>query len=55
MLKIWGLLVKGLQSYQLSKLEVTRKDLPTGPAPLEPVGPGSNPDEVESFSKFDER
>ena len=23
MLKIWGLLVKGLQSYQLSKLEVT--------------------------------
>ena len=32
-LKIWGLLVKGLQSYQLSKLEVTRKSLPTGPGP----------------------
>ena len=23
------------------------------PAPLKPVGPGSNPGEVESFSKFD--
>ena len=32
-LKIWGLLVKGLQSYQLSKLEVTRKSLPTSPGP----------------------
>ena len=25
------------------------------PAPLEAVGPGSNPGEVESFSKFDGR
>ena len=30
-LKIWGLLVKGLQSYQLSKLEVTRKSLLSSP------------------------
>ena len=47
-LKIWGLLVKGLQSYQLSKLEVTRKSLPTGPGPsrtswpMMRVVPGSN-------------
>ena len=31
MLKIWGLLVKGLKSYQLSKLEVSRKSLPLWP------------------------
>ena len=30
-LKIWGLLVKGLQSYQLSKLEFSRKSLPLRP------------------------
>ena len=40
MLKIWGLLVKGLQSYQLSKLEVTRKSLPTGPGPSRTSRPG---------------
>ena len=39
-LKIWGLLVKGLQSYQLSKLEVTRKSLPTGPGPSRTSRPG---------------
>ena len=39
-LKIWGLLVKGLQSYQLSKLEVTRKSLPTGPGPSQTSRPG---------------
>ena len=38
-LKIWGLLVKGLQSYQLSKLEVTRKSLPTGPGPSQTSRP----------------
>ena len=31
MIKIWGLQIKGLQSYQLSKLEVSRKSLPQGP------------------------
>ena len=31
MLKILGLQVKGPQSYQLSKLEVSRKSLPSGP------------------------
>ena len=30
-----------------------KKSLPSGPSPLEPVGPGSIPGEVESFSKFD--
>ena len=39
-LKIWGLLVKGLQSYQLSKLEVTRKSLPSGPGPSRISRPG---------------
>ena len=39
-LKIWGLLVKGLQSYQLSKLEVTRKSLPTSPGPSRTSRPG---------------
>ena len=39
-LKIWGLLVKGFQSYQLSKLEVTRKSLPTGPGPSRTSWPG---------------
>ena len=39
-LKIWGLLVKGLQSYQLSKLEVTRKSLPTSPGPSRTSWPG---------------
>ena len=39
-LKIWGLLVKGLQSYQLSKLEVTRKSLPTSPGPSWTNRPG---------------
>ena len=38
--KIWGLLVKGLQSYQLSKLEVTRKSLLTGPGPSRTSRPG---------------
>ena len=37
MLKIWDQKVKGLPA----------------PAPLELVGLGSNPGEVESFSKFD--
>ena len=54
-LKIWGLLVKGLQSYQLSKLEVSKKSLPYGPGPSRPVCPGSIPGEVKSFSKFDGR
>ena len=40
--------------------EVSKKSLPSGPAPLEPVGPGSNgpgsnPGEVESVTKFDGR
>ena len=30
-----------------------KRILPSGPAPLEPVGLGSIPGEVESFSKFD--
>ena len=43
MLKIWGLQIKGLQSYQLSKLE----------APLEPVGPDLSSPRVKPFSQFD--
>ena len=39
-LKIWGLLVKGLQSYQLSKLVVTRKSLPRSPGPSRTSWPG---------------
>ena len=31
MLTVWGLYIKGLQSYQLSKLEVSRKSLPLRP------------------------
>ena len=45
--------MKGIQSSQLSKLEVTRKSLPTGPDPSWPVCPDLIPGEVESFSKFD--
>ena len=30
-----------------------KKSLSSGQAPLELVGPGSNPGKVESFSKFD--
>ena len=52
MLKILGLLIKGLQSYQLSKLEVSRKVCLPAPATLEPIGPRSRSPGVKSFSKF---
>ena len=51
MLKIWGLQVKWPQSYQLSKLEVSRKSSPSGP--LELVSPVSRLPAVKLFSKFD--
>ena len=40
MLKVWGLYIKGLQSYQLSKLKVSRKSLPLGPGPTQTSRPG---------------
>ena len=40
LLNIWGLNVKGLQSCQLSKLEVSRKSLPPGPSPSRSSRPG---------------
>ena len=43
MLKIWGLSVKGPQSYQLLKLGSQKKVCHPAPAPLEPVSQGSNP------------
>ena len=39
MLKILGLYVKGPQSYQLSKLEVSRISLPSGPGPSQTTRP----------------
>ena len=42
MLKILGLQVKGLQSYQLSKLEFSKKVCRFAPALFKPVGPDSS-------------
>ena len=50
-LKIWGLLVKVLQSYQLSKLEFTRKSLPTGPGPTRISRPRFEPGHLQIILK----
>ena len=50
-LLILGLQIKGLQSYQLSKLEVSRISLPSGPLKL--VSPVSSSTRVKPFSRFD--
>ena len=53
MLKIWSLQVKGLQNYQLSKLEVSTKVCQPAPAPVSQCARVRCLDGLKSFSKFD--